>query len=257
MIRLIFNQKGGVGKTSLVCNLAAQASKFEKKVLVIDLDPQANASWYLGAPEDVPTLADFFEQSISFHIHRKGLDAFAYPSKVSGLEIAPAHAELKNLEPRLATRHKIYVLKQAIESLQQEYDEIYIDTAPDYNLYTVSALVAADACLIPVDCDSFAVNALEHMLALFYEIRDDHNPELELEGVILNQYQARTKSAQQIRDKLEQMQIRTLPVSLHSSVKMKESHAAQLPLPYFAPNHKLSQEIAELYQNLNPALVIE
>ena len=157
---------------------------------------------------------------------------------------------LLDLEQKLESRHKIYKLREFLHSLGDSYSQVFIDTPPALNFYSLSALIAADRVLIPFDCDAFARDALLDLLDVLAEIKDDHNAGLEVEGIIINQFLARAKLPQAAVDELKAAGIKVLAPYLSSSVKMKESHATRKPLIYMQPRHKLSQEFALLYQQL-------
>ena len=134
--------------------------------------------------------------------------------------------------------------------LNDEFDRIYIDTAPALNFYSLSALIAADRCLIPMDCDEFSRQAIYNMMDHLMEIKEDHNPELEVEGIIANQFMSRAKVPQQIIDELKSEGHKVLNSTISSSVKMRESHQTHTPLVHLAPKHKLSLELSALWQEI-------
>ena len=130
MRRVVFNQKGGVGKTSIVCNLAAMSAASGLRTLVIDLDPQANSTHYLlgnDAPEANPSLADFFDQTLSLRIFSDPPDRFVHRTPYEGLDILPAHPDLAELQTRLESRYKIFKLRDALNRVGR-YKAMYIDT---------------------------------------------------------------------------------------------------------------------------------
>ncbi|MFB9887168.1 ParA family protein [Balneatrix alpica] len=250
MIRVVFNQKGGVGKSSIAVNLAAQAASEGKRVLLVDLDVQGNASHYLLDQVAEPTLYDFFESTLAFRLQPPTLATVVQPSKVSGLDVAAAHAELGNLQAKLEAKHKIYKLREALAAVRRDYDHILIDTPPALNFYSLSALVAADRCLIPFDCDEFARQGLYTLLDNLHEVRADHNPDLQVEGIVVNQYQPRAALPQRLVAELEQEGLPVCQIKLPASVIMRESHQRRLPLLQFAPKHKLTQAFADLWREL-------
>ena len=131
------------------------------------------------------------------------------------------------------------------------FDRIYIDTPPVLNFYSRSALIAANRCLIPFDCDAFSREALFNLLNSLAEIRADHNPDLEIEGIIVNQFQGRAKLPQQLVDELTAQGQPVLHTKLSSSVKVRESHSVSKPLIHYVPEHKLSQEFRSLHKELD------
>ena len=253
MRRVVFNQKGGVGKSSIACNLAAVSAAEGYRTLLIDLDSQANSTHYLtgltGA--DIPVgIADFFKQTLSSGAFGKKGKVDIYETPFDNLHVITATAELADLQPKLEAKHKINKLAKLLEDLAGDYDRIYMDTPPALNFYTVSALIAADRVLIPFDCDSFSRQALYGLLAEIEELKDDHNEALEVEGIVVNQFQPRASLPQQLLDELTEEGLPVLPVNLMSSVRMRESHQACLPLIHLDPKHKLTQQFLELHRLL-------
>ena len=253
MRRVVFNQKGGVGKSSIACNLAAVSAAEGHRTLLIDLDAQGNSTHYLTGltGDEVPVgIADFFKQTLSSGPFAKKGKVDIYETPFDNLHVVTATAELADLQPKLEAKHKINKLRKLLDELAEDYDRIYLDTPPALNFYTVSAMIAADRCLIPFDCDSFSRQALYGLLREIEEIKEDHNEDLEVEGIVVNQFQPRASLPQQLLDELISEGLPVLPVYLSSSVKMRESHQACTPLIFLEPKHKLTQQFVELYQLL-------
>ncbi|PJE78703.1 Sporulation initiation inhibitor protein Soj [invertebrate metagenome] len=260
MRRVVFNLKGGVGKTSITCNLAGVSASHGFKTLVVDLDPQGNSSHYLMG--DLLqcceyNLAGFFEQALSFSVFSRKNEDYIYATPFDNLYVMPSSPELKFLEYKLETKHKIYKLKSALARLSEQFDRIYVDTAPAFNFYTQSALIAADSCLIPFDCDDFSRQALYSILGDIRELQEDHNPDLEIEGIIVNQFDARAKLPGQMVQALLDEGLPVLPVKLTSSIKMKESHQKHMPLVNFDPGHPLTQKFIALHDKLEENCSVE
>ncbi len=254
MRRVVFNQKGGVGKSTITCNLAAISAQQGKRTLVVDLDPQGNSTHYLlGAHSEAldATLADFFDQTLSFKLSPKSTTELIVATPFDGLHILPSHPQLEDLQSKLESRYKIYKLRDALVELESDYDEVYIDTPPALNFYTRSALIAADACLIPFDCDDFSRRALYSLLESVEEIKADHNRALVVEGIVVNQYQPRASLPQKIVQELIDEGLPVLAPYLSASVKIKESHEAARPMIHLDPKHKLAQEFVALHDTLH------
>ncbi len=253
MKRVVFNQKGGVGKSSITCNLAAIAANDGLRTLVVDLDAQGNSSHYLlgDAFEDaLPDVADYFKQVLNARMTKNDPTDFVHSTAFENLSVIPASPELAELESKLESKHKIYKLRDLLNKLEDQFDWIFIDTAPALNFFTLSALISVDSCLIPFDCDAFARNSLYMLQDVIDEIREDHNDSLFVEGVIINQFQSRANLPNQIVEEIISDGQPVFPVYLSSSVKMRESHECFRPLIYLAPTHPLTQQYSELYKLL-------
>jgi chromosome partitioning protein len=221
---------------------------------VIDLDPQANSTRYLlgaAAEELETTVTEFFDQMLNFKLRPKATEEFVHATPFANLFVMPADAALEELQAKLESRYKIYKLKEALEKL--EFDEIWIDTPPALHFYTRSALIAADACLIPFDCDEFARRALYTLLDNVAEIRADHNETLEVEGIIVNMFQSRASLPQEVVQELRDEGLPVLEPFLSASVKIKESHRQAKPMIHLDARHKLSDEFQRLFDALEQA----
>jgi chromosome partitioning protein len=253
MRRVVFNQKGGVGKSTIACNLAAVSAVRGKRTLLIDLDSQGNSTHYLlGIPasELKPNLALFFDQMLSFGLYHKEAGEFVHATPFSNLFVMPSHPELENLSGKLESRYKIYKLRDALEQLAHSFDEIIVDTPPAMNFFTRSALIAAQGCLIPFDCDDFSRRALYTLLDTVREMREDHNPALFVEGIVVNQFQARASLPVKLVQELRDEGLPVLASCLSPSVKIRESHEVSQPMIHYAPGHKLAQEFVALHDEL-------
>lgn len=254
MRRVVFNQKGGVGKSSITCNLAAIAAVKGKRVLVIDLDPQANSTHYLlGVTPDQldTTVANYFLDTLKSGRKKHHPVEYARETPYDNLSVLPASPELSDIQTKLEARNKIYKFRDLLDKLADDFDDFYIDTAPALNFFTNSALIGADRCLIPFDCDAFSRQALYNILEVIEEIREDHNGNLHVEGIVPNLFQPRANLPTEIIEELRAEKHPILPVYLNQSVKMRESHNASKPLIHFAPSHPLTQQFVELYEVLD------
>ena len=252
MRRVVFNQKGGVGKSTIVCNPAAISAARGDDTLVLDLDPQGNASRYLlgdAVEEPGPDGADFFGQMLHFTLREQPLEAFLRPTPFKNLYMLSASTEMSDIEDKLESRYKMMKLREALDRLPEGY-KVYIDTPPALNFYSRSALIAADSVLIPFDCDDFSRRALYTLMENVREIQTDHNRNLRVEGIVVNQYQPRARLPRQLVDELRAEGHPVLGTYLSSSVKIRESHSLACPMIHLDAKHKLSLELEALYDAL-------
>lgn len=252
MRRVVFNEKGGVGKSSIATNLAAISAAQGIKTLLIDLDPQCNSTQYLLGHDAEPelTIADYFNEQLSFSLVSRRPVEYVQATPYDDLAVIASSPELMAIESKLQAKNKIYKLRDLLNKLEKEYHAIYIDTAPALNFYTNSALIAADTCLIPFDCDAFSRTALNGIMAVIEEIKHDHNDELRVEGIVVNQFQPRANLPQQLIDEMLAEGQPILPIYLNHSVKMRESHHANKPLIHMAPSHNLTKQYQALFDHL-------
>jgi chromosome partitioning protein len=252
---VVFNQKGGVGKSTITCNLAAIGAAQGLRTLVVDLDPQGNSTRYLlgaGADEARDSVAEFFDQTLKFTLRNQATEEFITATPFEGLDLLPSSPLLDELHSKLESRYKIYKLRDALATLDERYDRIYIDTPPALNFYTRSALIAATGCLIPFDCDDFSRRALYSLLESVQEMQADHNRELKVTGIVVNQFQPRANLPQRLVQELIAEGLPVLQPYLSASVKIKESHELALPMVHLDPRHKLTQEYLALHAALQP-----
>ncbi|HET7312873.1 ParA family protein [Salinisphaera sp.] len=250
--RVVFNQKGGVGKTTVLANLAAIAAARGKRTLVVDLDAQCNASQYLLSSDGRQAecgSADFFEATLARGRHGEELTAYITDTPFENLSIIAAHPDLEEIRVKLEAKHKIYKLRQALDRLEG-FDEVFIDTPPALNFYSQSALIAAERVLVPFDCDDFARQALYALFDNVHEIQDDHNPSLVVDGIVVNQFQPRAKLPRRMLAELAAEGHPIIDAHINSSVKVRESHDASIPLIHYAPSHKVTQQLVALYDTL-------
>src|SRR5574343_1617515 len=248
---VVFNQKGGVGKSTITCNLAAISAAQGKRTLVIDLDPQGNSSHYLmGTTPDhlEATLADFFDQTLNFKLNPRKTQEFVHATPFPNLSVMPSHPQLEELVSKLESRYKIYKLRDALDELAADFDCVFIDTPPALNFYTRSALIAGQRCLIPFDCDEFSRRALYQLIENVEEIRNDHNRDLLVEGIVVNQFQPRASLPQKVVNERIEEGLPVIPTYLSSSIKIKESHEQSRPMIHLDAKHKLTQEFVALYE---------
>lgn len=188
----IANQKGGVGKTTTAVNLAAALGVLEKKILIIDADPQANATSGLGVEEVKNSTYDLLEENADAR-------ACIQPSSSPNLDIIPSHIDLVAAEIELVDReNRESMLKNALAPIRDEYDFIIIDCAPSLGLITVNALTAADSVIIPIQCEYYALEGLGKLLNTIKNVQKIYNPDLDIEGLLLTMYDSRLRLSNQV-----------------------------------------------------------
>ena len=188
----VANQKGGVGKTTTAVNLAAALGVLEKKVLLIDADPQANATSGLGIEEVNFSTYNLLE-------HSADVKDCIQKTSSPNLDLVPSHIDLVAAEIELVDRDKReYMLKKALEEVKSEYDYIIIDCAPSLGLIKVNALTAADSVIIPIQCEYFALEGLGKLLNTVKNVQKIHNYDLDIEGLLLTMYDSRLRLSNQV-----------------------------------------------------------
>ncbi len=194
----IANQKGGVGKTTTSVNLAASLGVLEKKVLLIDADPQANASSGLGV--DVETLEFGTYQVLE---HTISATEAIIKTNSPNVDIIPAHIDLVAIEIELVDKEeREYMLKKSLQEIKDLYDYIIIDCAPSLGLITLNALVAANSVIIPIQCEYFALEGLGKLLNTIKSVQKIHNENLDIEGLLLTMFDSRLRLSNQVVDEV-------------------------------------------------------
>jgi chromosome partitioning protein len=190
------NQKGGVGKTTTAINLGASVAACERRVLLVDLDPQANATSGIGVTEADPSMYDVL-------IENMPLREIIRPTEIPTLFLAPSSVDLVGAEVELRDAiGREYFLKRVLEAVAADYDYILIDSPPSLGLLTVNGLTAANSVLVPLQAEYFALEGVSQLLATIDRVKSAVNPSLDVEGIVLTMYDERMNLARQVSEEV-------------------------------------------------------
>ena len=216
----IANQKGGVGKTTSSVNLAASLGVLEKKVLLIDADPQANATSGLGL--DVESIELGTYQVLEHTISAKET---ILKTESPNVDLIPAHIDLVAIEIELVDKQeREYMLKKALSEIKDDYDYILIDCAPSLGLITLNSLVAADSVIIPIQCEYFALEGLGKLLNTIKSVQKIHNPDLDIEGLLLTMFDSRLRLSNQVVEEVKKhFSSMVFDTIVHRNIRLSEA----------------------------------
>lgn len=233
----VFNQKGGVGKTTTVVNLAATLGYKGYNTLLIDVDPQGNATSGVGIDKSEIEYSTY-DMLLGEVTARSILTETAFRN----LSILPASIDLAGAEIELSEReNRNRILKKAIATLVVEYDYIIIDCPPSLGILSINALVAADTLIVPLQCEYYALEGLSQLVNTVRAVKKEYNPQLELEGVLFTMYDSRLKLTQQVIDEVNKyFPKKTYKTFIPRSVKIAESPSFGKPVIYYEKYSKAS-----------------
>lgn len=224
----IANQKGGVGKTTTAVNLAASLAALEYKTLLIDMDPQANATSGVGMEVSVEN-ATIYDAIVDSSIAVKEIiDSTEFPN----LDLIPSNKDMAGAEIEMVQMdNRERLLKPLIESIRDAYDFILLDCSPSLGLLTINALVAADSLIVPVQCEYYALEGLGNLINTIKIVQKGLNPKLEIEGILLTMYDSRLNLANQVvADVRKHFQHLTMETVIHRNIRLSEAPSYRIPV---------------------------
>ena len=241
------NQKGGVGKTTTTINLAASLAVMEKKVLIVDADPQANASSGLGL--DIKKLKSSIYECLIDNIDVR---TAICDTELENMKIIPSHIDLVGAEIEilnLPNREKI--LKNVLEQVKEDFDYIFVDCSPSLGLITLNALTAADSVIIPVQCEYYALEGISKLLNTIKIVKSKLNPDLEIEGFLLTMYDSRTRLNNQVMDEVKKhFKDMVFETTIYRNVKLSEAPSFGQSVILYDAESKGAQNYMQLAKEL-------
>lgn len=229
---VIANQKGGVGKTTTAINLSASLAELGQKVLIIDMDPQGNTTSGLGIDKD--------EQENTVYellLDESEIEDCIIQSAYENLSVLPANINLAAAEIEIiGVEGKEFVLREAVETIKDQYDFILIDCPPSLNVLTINSMCAADTILVPIQCEYYALEGLSQLIHTIDLVKDRLNPDLEIEGVVFTMYDARTNLSLQVvenvKNNLNQNIYKTI---IPRNIRLAEAPSHGMPINEYDP----------------------
>ena len=229
---VIANQKGGVGKTTTAINLSASLAKLEKKVLVVDMDPQGNTTSGFGVDKENTEYSVY-----DLLLGEGGIKDAVLPDVFERLSLLPSHIDLAAAEIELIGKEeKEFILKKALDQVKEEYDFIMIDCPPSLNLLTINSMCAGDTVLVPIQCEYYALEGLTQLMHTIQLVKDRLNPDLEIEGVVFTMYDARTNLSLQVVENVKNNLNQNIYKSIiPRNVRLAEAPSYGMPITEYDP----------------------
>ena len=239
----IANQKGGVGKTTTAVNLGASLAASEKKTLIIDSDPQANTTSSLGFAKD-PSRRTLYQGIIL----GEPLERIAIDAQIDGLDLIPSDKNLVGAAVELVSMdNREYRLREATKSLREKYEFIIIDCPPSLDLLTLNALAAADAVMVPIQCEYLAIEGVSELLDTLMRLRRTINPSLEIEGILLTMYDDRTTLSKQVAADLRSFfGDKVFETVIPRNVRLAEAPSHGMPVIFYDIHSKGAESYIQL-----------
>jgi len=242
----VANQKGGVGKTTTAVNLAAIIAKWGNRVLLVDADPQGNATSGIGIQR-----GSFRRGLYHSLVLDEPLSAIILQTSIRSLHVVPSNKDLAGAEVELVPMMaREFRLKRAIDSLRGAYDYILIDCPPSLGLLTVNALTAADEVIVPVQCEYLALESLSQLTSTLELVRRNLNSRLTLRGLLLTMFDGRTNLSQQVADEVRSHFSNTFKTVIPRSVRLSEAPSHGLPIARYDPSSRASKAYDDLAEEL-------
>lgn len=230
----IANQKGGVGKTTTAISLAGSLAKFNKQILLIDMDPQGNCGRGMGLDSSIlrKTIFDVLVQD-----NKSDINKIIKHTTTNNVDIIPSNLKLATIESKIqGISRPFYLLRNAIEKITKPYDYIIIDCPPSLNMLTINAMTTANSVLVPIQCEYYALEGLSQLIHTIDLVKNRLNPELEIEGVVFTMYDARTNLSLQVvenvKDNLQQTIYKTI---IPRNIRLAEAPSHGLPINLYDP----------------------